>query len=458
MTRLLILIVACFALLYPGSPTVARGVQLDDAAAVRRAAPAVVSISVWKLAPPREPGGPRQRLKFYGSGFVIDPSGIIVTNKHVIDGAIDIKAVFVGGNVLAARLIRASSLLDLAALKVDAGHPLPAVEWGDSDALQVGDPVLTIGNGLDWATSVSAGIVSGLNRNIMDSPFDSYIQTDATVNHGNSGGPLVDRQGKVVGVTTALYNPDQNGGFIGIGFAIPASTAQYDIKNLIDPNSPPPGWLGFNLQDMTGQLAEALGAPLPTGAIISSLDLSGPASQASLRPGDVLEQFDGKPVQDSRQLMRAIAQTRVGEQVRLAVWRVGKKKEEVSATVGAWPNSMPGGGVMTGARATAMMAMAPDPGVKLAALSDADRKQYGLNSDQTGVLITKVDPGSEISDLGVQPGNVITSVQGAPVTTPDEVWNAIKLAHEQHRPYLAVLVQSKNGEQWISVSISAANS
>jgi serine protease Do len=457
MSRLLILIAACFALLYPDSPTVARGVQIDEAAAVQRAAPAVVSISVWKLAPPKEPGGPKQRVKFYGSGFIIDRSGIIVTNKHVIDGAIDIKAVLAGGNVLAAKLIRASSLLDLAALKVDAGHPLPAVEWGDSNALQVGDPVLTIGNGLDWATSVSAGIVSGLNRNIMDSPFDSYIQTDATVNHGNSGGPLVDSDGKVVGVTTALYNPNQNGGFIGIGFAIPADTAQYDIKTLLDPNSPPPGWLGFDLQDMTGQLAEALGTPEPTGAIISSIDPSGPASHASLRPGDVLQQFNGKPVADSRALMRAIAESRVGEQVRLAVWRVGKE-QDVTATVGAWPNSMPAGGVMTGAKATAMMAMAPDPGVKLATLSDADRKQYGLSSDQSGVLITKVDQGSEISELGVQPGNVITSVQGEPVTTPDEVWNAVRLAHEQHRPYLAVLVKSKNGEQWISISISATNS
>jgi serine protease Do len=454
MSRLFILAVACFALLYPRSPTVARGVQIDEAAAARRAAPSVVSISVWKVVPPSQPGGSPQRVKFYGSGFVIDPSGIIATNKHVIDGAIDIKAVLVGGDVLAAKLIAASPLLDLAALKVDAGHPLPAVEWGDSGALQVGDPVMTIGNGLNWATSVSAGIVSALNRNIMDSPFDSYIQTDATVNHGNSGGPLVDHDGKVVGVTTALYNPNQNGGFVGIGFAIPASTAQYAIKRLLDPNHPATGWLAVNLQDMTGQLAEGLGAPQPTGAIVSSVDPSGPASRASLRPGDVLEQLNGKPLGDARAFMRAIGETPVGEQVHLAVWRVGKA-EQVSATVGAWPNSMPGGGVMTGAKATAMMAMAPECGVKLAAISDADRKQYGLSADQTGVLITEVSPGSEISELGVEPGNVIASVQGVPVATPDEIRNAIKSAHEQHRPYLVVLVQSNNGSQWISLSMGA---
>jgi serine protease Do len=457
MNRFLILAVACFALLYPNSPTVARGVQIDEAAAVRRAAPAVVSISVWKVVPPSQPGGPRQRVKFYGSGFVIDPSGIIVTNTHVIDGAVDIKVIFAGGNVVAANLIAASPLLDLAALQVDAGHPLPVVEWGDSDALQVGDPVLTIGNGLDWATSVSAGIVSALNRNIMDTPFDSYIQTDATVNHGNSGGPLVDRDGKAIGVTTALYNPNQNGGFIGIGFAIPARTAQYVIKHLLDPNHPATGWLGFNLQDLTGQLAEALRVPQPSGAIIASVAPSGPASQASLRSGDVLEQFNDKPVDDARALMRAVAETPVGEQVRLVVWRVGKK-QEVSATVAAWPNSMPGGGVMTGAKAAAMMAMMPDPGVKLAAVSDADRKEYGLSSNQTGVLITEVRPGSEISELGVHPGNVITSVQGVPVATPDEIWNAVRSAHEQHRPYLAMLVQSQKGLQWISISLTATKS
>ena len=453
MSRLIILAFACFVLVCTSSRIVARGVQVDEAAAVRRAAPAVVSISVWKAVPPSQPGGSPRLVKFYGSGFLIDPSGIIVTNKHVIDGAIDIKAVLVGGNVMTAKLIRASALLDLAALKVDAGHPLPAVEWGDSATLQVGDPVLTIGNGLDWAASVSAGIVSGLNRNITDSPFDSYIQTDATVNHGNSGGPLVDRDGRAVGVTTALYNPNQTGGFIGIGFAIPASTAQYVIKRLLDPNSPPSGWLGFNLQDMTGQLANALGVPQPSGAIIAAVDPSGPASHASLRFGDVLEQFDGKPLNDARAFMRAIAESRVGEQVHLTVWRLGKE-QEVSATVAAWPNSMPGGDVATGANATAMMAVAPDPGVKLAAISDADRKQYGLSSDQTGVLITKVEPGSEMSELGAEPGNVIIAVQGAPVAAPDDVWNAVKLAHEQHRSYLALLLQSRDGPQWISISLS----
>ena len=254
----------------------------------------------------------RQRIKTFGSGFIVDPSGIIVTNKHVIDGAFDIKALLDDGSVLSAHLLATSSLIDLAVLKVDVGHPLPSLEWGNSNALRVGDPVLTIGNALGWGTSVSSGIVSGLNRNLMDSPFDSYIQTDAAINHGNSGGPLVDRDGKVVGIDTALFNPADNGGFIGIGFAIPASTAQYVTKQILDPNHAAPGWLGFNLQDLTGQLAVALGVSPPAGAIISSVDPSGPASQASLKPGDVLARLDGQQVADSRTVIRTIAEMAPG--------------------------------------------------------------------------------------------------------------------------------------------------
>ena len=262
MYRLIVLAIAIGAAVCPGAPAMARVVEAGDAAAVALAAPAVVSISVWQETASDQPGGPPRRIKAYGSGFIVDPSGIIVTNKHVINGAFDVKATLNDGTLVSARLIAASALLDIAVLKVDVDHKLPSLEWGNSDDLQAGDPVLTVGNGLGWGTSVSAGIVSGLNRNLMDLPFDSYIQTDATINHGNSGGPLVNREGKVVGIDTALFNPVGEG-FIGIGFAIPASTAQYVAKLLLDPNHSPPGWLGFKLQDMTWGLAAALGVSLP---------------------------------------------------------------------------------------------------------------------------------------------------------------------------------------------------
>jgi serine protease Do len=228
MPRLMSLMWVMAAVIWSGSAAFARAPQAAEVAvaAVQRASPAVVSVSVWRMVPSDPPGGPPGRIKAYGSGFIIDPSGIVVTNRHVIDGALDTKVVLDDGTVLAARLVAASGLVDLAVLKVEADRKLPSVEWGDSTTIQVGEPVLTIGNGLNWSSSVSAGIVSALNRSLMDSPFDRYIQTDATVNHGNSGGPLIDLEGKVIGVMTAMYNPSQSGGFIGIGFAIPADTAQ----------------------------------------------------------------------------------------------------------------------------------------------------------------------------------------------------------------------------------------
>ena len=455
MHRLIVLAFAIGAAVCPAAPASARAVEPGDAAAVELAAPAVVSISVWQQVASDQPGGPPRRIKAYGSGFIIDPTGIIITNKHVIAGAFDVKATLSDGTLVSARLLAASPLLDIAVLKVDVDHKLPSLEWGNSDDLRAGDPVLTVGNALGWGTSVSAGIVSGLNRNLMDSPFDSYIQTDATINHGNSGGPLINRDGKVVGIDTALFNPVGEG-FIGIGFAIPASTAQYVGARLRDPNRSATGWLGFKLQDMTWGLAAALGVPHHAGAIVSSVEPSGPAGQASLQPGDVLRQLNGQRLDDSRAFMRAIAELPIGQPVRLTIFR-GDKEQEVTATVAAWPNAM-SAGMMTGQAAAAMMAMAPDPGMEIAALTDEARKQYGWSPTLTGVLINQVRPNSEASYLGVAVGDVITTVDRIPVATPDDVLKAIKEAHDQDRPYLAALIQTKSGAQWISLSISARKS
>src|SRR4051794_28857732 len=323
-----------------GTSAFGRSMNPSEAAILRQVAPAVVSISVWKMRASDQPGEPRRRVKTYGSGFVIDSSGIIVTNEHVIGDAIDVKAVFSDGTRASAKVLAASPVTDLAVLKIDVDHPLPSLAWGDSDALQVGDPVLTIGNGLNLGNSVSAGIVSGLNRNFGDSPFDSYIQTDATINHGNSGGPMIGPDGKVVGVSEALINPEKAGGFIGVGLAVPTTIAKFVVDRLLDPNHPAPSWLGFNLQDLNSELAQALGAPRSMGVVISDVDSSGPADRASLRPGDVLDQINGQPLDDSRAFMRAIAAQLPGEVLRLAIWRNGQK-HEVPATVSAWPNYKP---------------------------------------------------------------------------------------------------------------------
>jgi serine protease Do len=457
MHRLICLVFALIGAIYLDAPAFGRAMEPGEAAVLHQVAPAVVSISVWKMRPSDQPGEPSRRVKTYGSGFIVDPSGIIVTNQHVIDSAIDVKAVLIDGTRVTAKIIAASPMIDLAVLKIEVGHPLPSLAWGDSETLQVGDPVLTLGNGLGLGTSVSAGIVSGLNRNFADSPFDSYIQTDAVINHGNSGGPLIDRDGKVVGVSEALINPEGKGGFIGVGLAIPATIAKFVADRLVDPRHPAPGWIGIYLQDVTSELAEPLGAPRSMGAVVSAVEPSGPASQASLQPGDVLDEVNGQKLDDSRAFMRAIAILPPGEVVRLTVWRNGQKRE-IPATVAAWPNYKPDGGAMTGQAAAEMMTRPPDLGVKFAALDDTSRKQYGLGPELSGVLIAHVDADSEARDLGIQEGDVVMIVQGVTVVTPDDVRRAVHDAMEQHRTWLAVLIHSKSGAQWIPISINTRNS
>ena len=446
-------LVALIVLAYANGSAMARAMEMGDAAAARNATPAVVNISTWKLRQPANAGDPPRRVKTYGSGFIIDPAGIIVTNKHVIDGALDITVILSTGDRLHANLLAVAAMLDLAVLKVDANRPLPVLKWGDSEALEVGDAVLTIGNPLGIGTSVSAGIVSALNRDIQDTPFDQYIQTDAAINHGNSGGPLVDINGNVVGVDTALYNPEESGGFIGIGFAIPADSAKFIIGRLLDPSHPMPGWIGVTLQDLTPELSGALGVPGTEGSIIAAEDADGPASKAALRPGDVVTAIGGKWPGDSRGFMRAIVQIPVGESAVLTVWRDGKEAS-ITVTVAEWPNYMPGGGVMNAHMAEAMIQRMPDPGVRLVPLNDAARKQYGIDPKLGGVLVSSVEPDCEARDLGIVAGDVITAVQGAPVATPDDVRHAVQTAHDQHRAFLAVLIQGKSGTRWVSLSMA----
>lgn len=438
-------------------PALARVMANGEAAVAQQAMPAVVNISSWKLRPPANPGDPARRVKTYGSGFIIDPSGIIVTNKHVIDGALNITVVFDDGDRKSGKLLAVAAMLDVAVVKVDVDHPLPTLQWGDSNALRVGDPVLTIGNPLGLGMSVSAGIISALNRDIQDTPFDDYIQTDSAINHGNSGGPMIDVDGHVVGVDTALYNPEEAGGFIGIGFAIPSDSARFVVERLLDPKHPPPGWLGVTLQDLTEELALALGVGRARGSIISAVDDPGPASAAGLRPGDVLLAINGIKPTDSRAYMRAIVQFIVGQQVKLTIWRDGRE-QDVPATIGEWPNTMPGGGVMTAASAEAMIQRMPDPGVRLSTLGDQARKEYGIDPKVKGVLIASVEKDCEARDLGIVAGDVITAVQGAPVTSPDDVRRAVRTAHDARRPYLAVLIQGKSGARWVSLSMGGGAS
>jgi serine protease Do len=439
-----------------GAHAFGRSMESVDASIARQAMPAVVNISAWQVHPSAKAGGPTRRVKVYGSGFIVDPTGIIITNKHVVDDATNLTAIFRDGDRAPARLIAAAAMLDLAVLKVDVGQTLPSLRWGNSDALEVADPVLAIGNPLAIGMSVSTGVVSALNRDLQDTPFDSYIQTDAAINHGNSGGPLINQAGEVVGIDTALYNPDQKGGFIGIGFAIPSSTAKFVVGRLLDPSHPKPAWLGVTLDDMTQELARALGLPQSTGAIISEVDPAGPGS-ASLRPGDVLEALNGVRLNDSRAFMRAIVTMAIGQAAHLTVWRDGKE-QEITATATEWPHHTPSTETVSPKVAGAVVVNASDVGITVGPITAAARRRYGLDAKLTGALVSTVERDSEAQDLGIEPGDVVIAAQSSPVATPDDFRRMVSAAQAQQRPYLAALVWTKHGARWVSLSLDDAGS
>jgi S1-C subfamily serine protease len=263
-------VLAFVTLALPGTSTSARIMEVGDAAIVRRASPAVVNIAEWKVHAATQPDQSPRRVKVYASGFVIDPSGIIVTNKHVIDGALDMQVIFSNGDRVPARLLAAAAMLDLAVVKVDVGHPLPALKWANSDALRIGDPVLTMGNPLGLGMSVSAGIVSALNRNLHDTPFDDYIQTDAAINRGNSGGPLLDTRGRLIGMNTAIAS--STGENTGVGFAIPVDAIRRVVPQLIEKGKVIRPESGISRVYQTEQ-----------GLLIVTLNPGGPAERAGLR-------------------------------------------------------------------------------------------------------------------------------------------------------------------------------
>ena len=439
-----------------GAHAFGRSMESVDASIARQAMPAVVNISAWQVHPSAKAGGPTRRVKVYGSGFIVDPTGIIITNKHVVDDATNLTAIFRDGDRAPARLIAAAAMLDLAVLKVDVGQTLPYLRWGNSDALEVADPVLAIGNPLAIGMSVSTGVVSALNRDLQDTPFDSYIQTDAAINHGNSGGPLINQAGEVVGIDTALYNPDQKGGFIGIGFAIPSSTAKFVVGRLLDPSHPKPAWLGVTLDDMTQELARALGLPQSTGAIISEVDPAGPGS-ASLRPGDVLEALNGVRLNDLRAFMRAIVTMAIGQAAHLTVWRDGKE-QEITATATEWPHHTPSTETVSPKVAGAVVVNASDVGITVGPITAAARRRYGLDAKLTGALVSTVERDFEAQDLGIEPGDVVIAAQSSPVATPDDFRRMVSAAQAQQRPYLAALVWTKHGARWVSLSLDDAGS
>ncbi len=415
--------------------------------------PTVVSITMVKLLP--DGPGQTRRVQMFGSGFIVDPTGIIITNRHVVSDVIEISATLQDGRTLPAHNIGVSESIDLALLKIDAGKPLPTVRWADSDRLHVGDQVMAVGNPLGVGESISAGIISGLNRNIRFSPFDDFIQTDAAINHGNSGGPLVDVRGEVVGVNTAIFSPTDTSGSIGIGFAIPGNDVQFVVDQLRRFGHIRFGSIGVGLQEMTPEIAEALRLAPPRGVVVARLEPGGPAAKAGLQEGDVVLKLGSQVPKDARGMARLVARASLGAMLPLTLWRDGRELS-VPVMVEEWNDDRQ----ETGSKpAPPQPEGSTDPaalGLTLAPLSDELRAQYKLPGDLNGVLVTEVAANSMAANRGVVTGSVIVKVEGSVVTTPAEVQHDLVAAQATKRRNALLLVRGPDTQQFVPLPIGLA--
>ncbi len=390
--------------------------------------------------------GPR-KVQSLGSGFVVDGvEGIIITNNHVIDGADEIIANFNDGTKLDAVLIGTDPKTDIAVLQVSPTELLPSVSFGDSDKMRVGEWVMAIGNPFGLGGTVTTGIVSARNRDINSGPYDNYIQTDAAINRGNSGGPLFNAEGAVIGINTAIISP--SGGSIGIGFAVPSNTAVNVIKQLREFGETRRGWLGVRIQEVTDEIAESLGMSEAEGALVAGVTANGPAAEAGLEPGDVVISFDGKDVPTMRDLPRMVADTKVGKAVDVTVLRKGEEVN-LSVILGRLEEAdLAEAGKTTDSEVTSKKApkVVTQLGMEMSAMSDELRKTYKLNDDVKGVVVTKVEAGSAAQEKRIQPGDVIVEVSQTTVSTPEEVGEQVEALKEDGRRSALLLLSNASGE------------
>ena len=427
----------------------------DAATVVARVLPAIVNIWVAKILPETDSNGKptdKQQVEtFVGTGFVVDPSGIIVTNKHVIQNAAMIRVTFHNRSQVTARLLAASSLIDFAMLKVNLGKPLPTLQFANSDDVEVGQPVIAVGNPLGLGTSVSAGVISAVDRNLMKSPIDDFIQTDASINPGNSGGPLLDCNGDVVGVNSDLLSNSTVLGSIGIGFALPSNDVAIATTKLMHPEHVSPDWVGFELQDLTPALAQSFGVALDGGAIVTRVDRDSPAAQASLGPGDIITGVDGQTRYDARSIQRQVVITPPGTPITLSVWRGGQTRQVTLKGVD-WPHMMAERGDVLASAASIERAEAEGTGLHLIDITPAARKHFDI-SDTSGVLIDHVTDGSVGYSLGLRPGDVIKLVADTPATTVHQVNESFLHADAKTGYLVPLLVHNKSNTWWVTMFV-----
>ena len=389
-----------------------------------------------------------------GSGFIIDKSGFVVTNNHVVESSKRIKVKLTDGREFDAKLIGADPATDVAVLKIKSDHSLPSVEFGDDRQVRVGDWVVAVGNPFGLSNTVTAGIVSSIGRDVGNGPYTNFIQIDAPINRGNSGGPTFDIRGRVIGMNSMIFSP--SGGSVGIGFAIPASTVREVVSQLEAHGKVARGWLGVEVQAITPEMAASLGSKDLKGAIVANVVPGGPAASAGFRQGDMIVAINGAGVDDSRDLTRRVAALQAGSNATFTIVRDGSK-QDLHAKVGLRKDQQLASndrgsdspGSAPGSTAEAM-------GLGLAAVTPDARRAYNLDQNVSGVLITKVDPNSDAADKGIQPGDVVVSIANKSVRTPQDVKSRVAEAQAAGRSAVLVLVTGQNGQRFVALKISKA--
>ena len=390
-----------------------------------------------------------QRERGEGSGFIVAAEGLIVTNAHVAGGADKITVLLDDGTELPAKLKGIDEKTDLAVLKVEAGKLLPYVTFADSSKVRVGDAVVAVGNPFGLGGTVTSGIVSATGREIGSGPYDDFLQIDAPINRGNSGGPTFNLKGEVVGVNSAIFSP--SGGSVGIGFAISSNLAKQVVADLEDDGKVERGWLGVQIQGLDEDLASNLQLDKPRGALVSEVQPDSPAAAAGVKQGDVVVAFDGKPIERVGQLSRAVAVVEPGKKAELVVWRDGKEVK-LQADIGAMPTQ----DQVASAEPSKATADQPKLGLALAALTPEERDRLGLDAKVQGVLVTQIVPGGPAEAKGIQPGDLILSIDHKAVREPKDVVAAIRHAHESGAKSVLLYVSREGNERFEAVPLATS--
>jgi serine protease Do len=443
---------------------------------VERVAPAVVNISTTKALargqlpdmpfPEPPPGSPFEdffreffdqdrapeqmprRQSSLGSGFVVDPRGFVVTNNHVIAEADEIQVVFNDETTYDATLVGRDTKTDLALLKIEVDHPLHAVTFADSDSVRVGDWIIAIGNPFGLGSTVTAGIVSARSRDIRAGPYDDFLQVDAPINRGNSGGPSFNLEGKVIGINTAIFSP--SGGNVGIGFAIPSNLAVPVIESLKEDGRVKRGWLGVRIQTVTDEIAESLGLDGAAGALVASVTPDGPAEAAKIEPGDVILEFDRKKIDRMRGLPRIVAETPIGKEVEVNIWRRGEQ-QTVTVTLGELPEEDELAALTESGADTPTSAQIDSLGVTVATITDELRARYELGEAVNGVVIVEVRDGGPAGAESLRAGDVIVEVGQEEVSSPPEVTAKVNHAQQEDKKSVLLLIDRQGDLRFVAL-------